>query len=636
MIELSQICVKQKIPAAHPRGIGCEMSDFEGESAAWVISPSRYMEGRPATFTLPEAPRSQYVEMRDGCRLAVDVYLPQSEGECPGSFPTILILTPYYRRFALRNSSDPATEPSPNIAIYRDFFVPRGYALLAVDVRGTGASFGTRDSFRSPTERDDFHVIADWIVAQDWSDGTIGSTGISYLGAAASFLASTGHPAVKAIAPLFAVWNTYADHYYPGGVLLNRLAASYDDIMIGLDHDRRDLLENLSYFNNPDYAGPQPVDEDPDGKLKCAAVKEHLGNFHMPDFITEFRFTDDRLPYDPDFGSHSFSPYHYADTIPPDVAILSVSGWMDGAGFANGSIARFLSLPNRNQHMLLGPWDHGARSNVSPWREAAASEFSLMGELGRFFDHYLMGLDTQLQNEAPIHYFSLHAEEWNAAQQWPPLTDTLRLYPDRDGVLSFEPGAEGQDSFRADFTRGTGTATRHERLSAEPVTDYYTDWADKERGLLSWTTPPLEVAVDMAGHPVVNLNITANEPDAVLHVYLSELEADGSLRYVTEGVLRALHRKTIPAPPAQNWTWPYRDFSRRNSAPLLPGEPAELRFALLPTAWRFAQGSHIRVSVAAADSDHYVQLPYGRPPEIAIHRGDPDATWIELPWRDPQ
>src|SRR3546814_11100588 len=65
---------------------------------------------------------------------------------------------------------------------------------------------------------------------------------VSYLGAASAFMASTGHPAVKAIAPLFAVWNTYVDHYYPGGVLLNKLADSYDEIMIGLDHDRRDLL----------------------------------------------------------------------------------------------------------------------------------------------------------------------------------------------------------------------------------------------------------------------------------------------------------------------------------------------------------------------------------------------------------
>ena len=98
--------------------------------------------------------------------------------------PAILILTPYYRRFALRPARRRDRDP-PNAAKYRDFFVPRGYALVVVDVRGTGASFGTRDSFRSPAEREDYREIADWVVAQPWSDGWIGSTGISYLGAAA-------------------------------------------------------------------------------------------------------------------------------------------------------------------------------------------------------------------------------------------------------------------------------------------------------------------------------------------------------------------------------------------------------------------------------------------------------------------
>src|SRR5919206_236926 len=76
-------------------------------------------------------------------------------------------------------------------------------------------------------------------------------------GAAAMFLATTGHPAVRAVAPLFAVWNTYADHFFPGGVLLNGLAESYDRLMVPLDHDRRDLLANYAYFKDPNFAGPQ-------------------------------------------------------------------------------------------------------------------------------------------------------------------------------------------------------------------------------------------------------------------------------------------------------------------------------------------------------------------------------------------
>ena len=180
------------------------MADNDLRGNGWIVPPSRYIRERPAKHRVPR-PSSLYLKMRDGCRIAADVYLP--DGNADVRWPTILIQTPYYRRFAIDPTAK-GVEPSPNVAKYRDAFVPRGYAVVIVDVRGTGASFGTRDSFRSPRERDDAHEIADWIVAQPWSNGALGATGISYLGAASDFLASTSHPAVKAIAPLFAVWDT--------------------------------------------------------------------------------------------------------------------------------------------------------------------------------------------------------------------------------------------------------------------------------------------------------------------------------------------------------------------------------------------------------------------------------------------
>ncbi|HEV2958160.1 MAG TPA: CocE/NonD family hydrolase [Xanthobacteraceae bacterium] len=245
------------------------MSDRDDRGNAWRVPPSAYLARRPAEFAFPAQPLSRYLTMADGCRLAVDVHLPgaTSSGPAPPArFPTICVFTPYYRRFALAPGAR-GTEPSPNIFKYRDMFVPRGYALVVVDVRGTGASFGTRDSFRSPKERDDSRAVADWIVTEPWSDGRIGATGISYLGAAADFLASTGHPAVKAIAPLFSVWDTYGDHYYPGGVLLTGLAETYEKLIRALDEDRREILRTFAYYADPNLAGPCPVDEDTDGSL---------------------------------------------------------------------------------------------------------------------------------------------------------------------------------------------------------------------------------------------------------------------------------------------------------------------------------------------------------------------------------
>ncbi len=604
------------------------MPDRDDLGGAWRVPPSRYLAGRPAEFVVG-APTSSYVAMPDGCRLAVDVILPN--GDAGKRWPTVLILTPYIRRFQLAPGVNDV-EPSPNSYRYRDMFVPRGYALVVVDARGTGASFGTRDSFRSPREREDYRTIADWIVAQPWSDGAIGATGISYLGAACDFLASTGHKAVKAIAPLFAVWDTWTDNYYPGGMLIKRLALVYDELMLALDHDRRDLRSKFSYFANPALLGPMPVDADRDGSLAREAMKGHLANFRMPDFITEFKCRDDALPYDPGFTSASFSPYNYLDEIPKDVAVYAISGWMDGAGYANGALSRFLTLPNKHKRVLLGPWDHGARVNASPWRARQEPEFPVLGEVLRFFDQHLAGRPTGLDQEDPIHYFAVHAEEWRGAKSWPPVTGSQRFYtaPGRQ-LAAAQPNDDTSDNTRADFTAGSGTQTRYERIAGIEATSYYADWSEREPKLLGFTTPPLESPLEIAGHPVVSLWLSASEPDAAVFVYLSEIEPDGVSRYVTEGVLRAIHRAEAPCPRNYRTTWPWRSFARKDARPMPIGEPQLLRFALLPTAWRFAKGSRLKLSIAGADSDHFAQTPHGRPPLLTVHSGGDKSSILELP-----
>jgi putative CocE/NonD family hydrolase len=609
------------------------MSDRDDRGSAWRVPPSAYLKLRPPAFGNPAPPRSLHVAMADGCRLAVDIYLPLGSPSSSASrWPTVCIFTPYYRRFKLNNGTT-GTEPSPNICRYRDMFVPRGYALVVVDVRGTGASFGTREAFRSPKERDDYREIADWIVAQPWSDGRIGATGISYLGAACDFLASTGHPAVKAIAPLFSVWDTYLDHYYPGGILLNRLADTYDQLMIGLDHDRRDILRTFAYYADPDLAGPHPVDEDADGSLCTAALAEHAGNFHMPDFITEFRFKEEPLPYDENFSSASFSPYHYAQGIPPDVAVYSISGWMDGAGYANGAIARHLTLPNPHRYLLLGPWDHGARVNVSPWRDREDPEFPVLAEVLRFFDQHLAGIDAGLGAEAPIHYFTMGDEAWRAAATWPPIGEApTQFFLSHEGMLD-TVGTAATDTHKVDFAFGTGEHTRYERLAALDNREFYPDWPDREAALLSYTSAALGADMELTGHAVAELWLAASEADAALHLYLSDVEPDGRSRYVTEGVLRALHRRDASDTPQHRTAWPTHSHARKDAAPLQPGTPERLRIALLPVSWRFRRGYRIRLAIAGADADHFVQVPHGRPPTLVLHHGGDMPSSVALPLR---
>jgi uncharacterized protein len=606
------------------------MSDRDDLGQAWRISPTDYLKKRPATHAIG-APSSCYVTMPDGVRLAVDVYLPEG-ADRPQRIPAIAVLTPYYRRFKV---TAPGAEPAPNIAIYRDFFVPRGYALVTVDVRGCGASSGTRDCFRSPRERDDHRRIADWIVAQPWSNGVIGATGISYLGAAACFLASTGHPAVKAVAPLCAVHDTYADHVFPGGIKCTTVTENYDALVQALDLDLRDKLAPYPYFNDKRYAGPAPVDEDADGRLLAEAIDEHHDSFKMRDLAPEFAFREEAASHDPGLHSGAFSPYWYLADIPGQVNIYSVSGWYDGSAFANGSIARFLSNPGADNRLLLGPWDHGARTNGSPWRDSPPQpQFPVLGEVLRFFDEHLAGMDTGIRDEAPVHFHTVREEKWQAAQTWPPHGDRTRLYLAEGGQLVTQaPRGASVAPYKVRFTTGTGPNSRFERLGALPVIDYYKDWAGREDRMLTFVTAAFDRPTELSGHATVQLHVSTSEHDASLFVYLSEVDADGRSWYITEGLLRLLHRAQAQPPASYQATWPYRTFRRGDARLMEPGAPETVRFALLPVSWQLQAGSRLRIAIAGADADHFAQVPHGRPPRLEFTLGGEDGSFVELPLR---
>ena len=611
------------------------MSDSSKNTDAWAVTPERYAAENPPRFGTDFSLASCYVTMRDGVGIAVDVHLPKDLP--PGEkLPALLINTPYYRRFKVAPAEAADVEASPNTGYIRDYFVPHGYAVVVADVRGTGASEGSRDGFRSPLEREDYRELADWVVAQSWSDGAIGSTGISYVGASADFLATTGHPAVKAVIPSFAVWDTYADHFYLGGLLLNHLPGSYGAVANALDHDDREALKQFSYFTHPSYDGPAPVDDDANGQQRDAAIAAHFANFNADDFLREFQFRDTGLSYDPDYNSALIGPAHYAEHTNADTAYYCVSGWMDGGGFGNAAIRRFLSLGVKNKHLIMGPWDHGARTHISPFRGAIqAPQFELMAEYLRFFDHYVKGIDTGLDAESPVHYFTMGEELWRAAEHWPlPEAQSTSFYLAANaGLNAAAPdGSEATDSHRPDFRCGTGHRTRYERLSTITVEAYYDDWHGRDERMLTYTSDPLPHDRTLTGHPVVTLHVATTERDGSFFVYLEDVDPDGRTRYVTEGILRALHRKVRDAPAGLQWVGPYHSLEEADAALLTPGVPAELAFSLYPTSWLFREGHRIRIAIAACDRDHFSHIPAGRIPDLTFHRNEARASRIELPF----
>jgi len=609
------------------------MTDGSIGSPAWVLPPGQYLAQRERSHNGSPRRFSLYVSVRDGTRLAVDVYLPTPAPE-GAKFPVVFAFTPYCRRFALAPASPNSAEAAPSVAQYRDLFPHYGYAFVAVDTRGTGASFGARTGMRAPEERIDYHDVVDWVSRQPWCNGRVGITGVSYVGAAADFAASMGHPAIRAVMPVSSVWDTWGDMFYPGGLLFIGMLGGYGRLIEALDLDRRELLRDYPYFSSPSLAGPAPVDEDPNGALLAQAIAGHAANFDMTDFITQFGLRGTALRHDPDFTTATIAPKTYAAGISPDLPHYGVSGWMDGAGYTAGAISRFHALPNAEKRLLLGPWDHGARTHVSPARNAAAPRFELLAEILRCFDEHVAERNTGLAQEQPVHYFTMIEEAWHAASSFPPSGTKMRIWvlgPNGNLLDSTATLTTGADQYRVDHGLGTGRNTRYERIAGQAVEEYYPDWHGRDDRMVRWTTAPLDAPIEVTGTPVADLWITADTPDAAIIVYLEDVAPDGHTRYITEGALRASCRAVAEAPPDHPHPGPYHPCTLDAQIYLAPGEPARLEIAMHPTSWLVRPGHRLRLALAGADRDHLARVPFGASPLLSVLRGGTHASALHVP-----
>jgi hypothetical protein len=183
--------------------------------------------------------RSLFLTMRDGTRIAIDLHLPKLTGGV-ARLPTIVRMTRYLRSLAHKNRVAGWLDVAKNFDIYSDLrprFLAAGYAWVDVDVRGTGASSGTWTSPWHADQVRDSGEIVDWIVKQPWSTGKVGSLGISYDGTAAEMLLVAKHPAVLAVAPLFSLYDVYADVAFPGGIHLAWFTEAWGRYNAALDRN---------------------------------------------------------------------------------------------------------------------------------------------------------------------------------------------------------------------------------------------------------------------------------------------------------------------------------------------------------------------------------------------------------------
>lgn len=168
------------------------------------------------------------VETRDGVRLSANVYRPKSEGP----FPVVMMLTAYhkdegpnqYPDYIRRNATPEYDMGQINVSPWTPwegpdpaYWVQQGYAVVTLDSRGYGKSEGVA-SVLSMQDRHDFHDAITWAGTQDWSNGNVGLTGVSYLAIAQWVAASSAPEHLKAIMPWEGQSDNYREVLFHGGI----------------------------------------------------------------------------------------------------------------------------------------------------------------------------------------------------------------------------------------------------------------------------------------------------------------------------------------------------------------------------------------------------------------------------------
>ncbi len=569
---------------------------------------------------------SEYVEMRDKVRLAIDIIRPaRGDRAADGKFPVIWTHSRYHRspRVVLSHISPEPTDHINSIVDANEDLarlVRHGYIIVAVEVRGSGASFGRYEGLFSPNETRDAYEITEWLAQRPWCTGKVGMFGASYLGMTQYMAASQSPPALKAIFPCVAGLDMY-DALHPGGVFREVMADHWSSMTRHLDTD---------------WIAPK-VDGDQNAELRRQAIAQHQDNFNAIEAYRKSPFRDSR------FGQHSYlthNPWPHLENInQAKIPSYHWSGWYDA--FVTDAMLWFANYAGP-QKLAVGFWPHGP----TPDKQADAERTRLRSiEQHRWFDYWLKDIDNGIMDEAAIHYVTMDEPEnmhWHTATTWPLASQhaTQFFFEDgpsgsidsvNDGQLSRTAPDQklAQDKYQINPTTTTGSSSRWNNTVGAALMDY-PDMVANDRKSLTYTSGPLKEPICLTGHPIATLYVESSEPDTDFYVLLEEVDSSGHAHYVTEGVLRASHRMLSEA-PWDNLGLPYQRSNSQDKVDLPHGEPTKLIFDLHPTSTVFNVGHRIRVVVMGADADNTESPPIAPLTTIQLHRSRACPSHILLP-----
>jgi len=483
------------------------------------------------------------VPMRDGVHLATDIYLPDGKGP----WPAILVRTPYKKEMS---------------ELQAKYYARRGYVFAIQDCRGRFASEGEWTPFFH--EPEDGYDTIEWLAAQGFCNGRVGMIGASYLGWVQWWAARERPPHLVTIVPNVAPPDPWYNIPYEYGCFFLTGAIWWANV---LDQEATADLSG--------QAMRRVMEEDYEEKLRRLPVidlDEIVLGHRSPYWRSWIAHPDNDAWWD----RASFLE-HLAEL---DIPVFHQSGWFDGDGIGSKLNYQALAPYGRAlQKLVIGPWGHTDTAT----RRTAGTDYGpeavvdLQQEYLRWFDRWLKGVDNGIDKEPLVRLFVTGSNHWLAGDRYPlEATRFQKWYLRSGGVLSPRPpdGAEEPDRYSYDPGEPTPSPLMDEEVR---------ETLQERQDLLIYRSPPLEKPLTIAGPLTAVLHAATDARDTDWFLRFAVEDAEGEIRYLAEGRIRARYRKSHARPEL-----------------LEPGEVFAYTIDCWQTGVTVVTGERLRVEVASA------------------------------------
>ena len=512
----------------------------------------------------------------------------------------------------------PYDKTAPRNVTNMKYYARRGYIGVIQDVRGRFASEGEWYAFAK--EAPDGFDTVQWLGAQSWCDGQVGTMGASYAGSDQCALATLNPSHLSTMIVAVGAANYYHGSMRQNGALEQRfMVYAFRMAMTSkeaiADSGLQAEIKKAFIDDMPDIVRNLP--------LKAGAtVLRRLPSYEQ--WAIDIATHGD---YDDYWKQRGYAPDEYFDEH-ADVPSLYIGGWYDSyARNTPMSYTKLSAIKKSKQVLLMGPWIHGGFEATNSGDVDFGTEAHVnMNDLRlAWFDHYMKGLNTEFADWSPVRIFTMgtgsqrmkkhdydrrldHGGHWRSEQDWPlPGTLETPFYLRADGGLSENAPVEDEaDSTGFTFDPKNPVPTMGGGISAAET--IISPGAFDQRGrpdffgckdvlplnlrndVLTFQTPELEEDTEVTGEIVMHLWASSSAVDTDFTAKLIDVHPpssdypDGFAMNITDSIIRARYR--------DSWTEPKM---------MIPGTPYEFTFHLYPTSNVFRKGHRIRLDISSSN-----------------------------------